>query len=370
MPETSHEFLIKFFKRYLPFTPTEEQITTFKTDLSLVSPYLMEAALVEIKKGSLGKAPQISSDWRPALFKVYNRKVAEHAQLFGVFHSFETAFRSTVAVSLEQHFQEKRWWRPVYDAMRANQRPRTVRLIGRVPISGNKANTIGEIIQAIDGERFQRDIVGHFGNGFQFVEACDLNHIARLIEDHWAVFAQRFERAAPPPATGVNRLSLDHFKQKFKIIREARNDVYHHKSVAQMTDVVLQAEDLLDYLDYSLKFVHTKIEEASPTKPRFSVDIGQRHRTWSLPADRFLLALTCIIEGHGLDHAVPVPSSERYIFLLERVLIDTQNYVSETLHPTHIATADAAFSKLGIKRASDRMDECARALLIQFRRPN
>jgi hypothetical protein len=273
MADTSVQFLVKFFRNYLPFTPTARQLDDFTSDLSLVSPYLMEAALVELKEGKLGRRPEVAADWRPALFKVYNRKVAEHAQLFGLFHSFETAFRSTVAVTLERHYRTPRWWRPIYDEMLRGIRARTVRQIGAVAISSDAAHSMGEIIFAIDGLQFQRNVVGRFGNGFQFVESCDLQHIARLIEDHWTVFAPRFVR-------GGVRLSLEHFKAKFRAVREARNDVYHHKSVARMTDVVFHAEDLLDYLNYSLNFVCDKISNASPAKPKFALVIEVRHRTW------------------------------------------------------------------------------------------
>jgi hypothetical protein len=131
MPDTSYDSLIKFFVNYLPFTPTAGQVDDFTRDLSLVSPYLMEASLVEIKEGKLGRQPECAADWRPAVFKVYNRKVAEHAQLFGMFHSFETAFRSTVAVTLEQHYQHKRWWRPIYDELRLGNKARPVHELER-----------------------------------------------------------------------------------------------------------------------------------------------------------------------------------------------------------------------------------------------
>lgn len=274
MPDTSYEFLTEFFRNYLPFTPTPPQVDDFQKDLALVSPYLMEAALVEIKEGKLGKKPECAADWRPMVFQVYNRKVAEHAQLFGLFHTFETAFRSTVAVTLEQHYQHARWWRKIYDELRLGHKARTVKQIGTKTVSSDTAHSIGEIIFAIDGDRFQRNQVGDFVNGFQFVEACELGHIARLIEDHWDVFSPRFVR-------GRNRLSLAHFKIKFKAVREARNDVYHHKSVARMKDVVNHAEDLLDYLDFSLNFVCTKISGVSPTKLKFSFAIEPRHRSWS-----------------------------------------------------------------------------------------
>src|SRR4051812_38521994 len=110
MTDTSHEFLTKFFREHLPFTPTPGQVAHFEADLSLVSPFLMEAALIEVKNGTLGNVLAYSpNQWRPAIFGVYNRKVAEHAQLFPIFHCFETAFRSKTAVTLEKHYQHKRW---------------------------------------------------------------------------------------------------------------------------------------------------------------------------------------------------------------------------------------------------------------------
>jgi hypothetical protein len=101
VPDISYEFLTKFFTRYLPFTPTESQISDFQADLALVSPFLMEASLVEVTSGTLGHVLVYRpNEWRSAIFQVYHRKVAEHARLFPIFHSFETAFRSTIAIAL------------------------------------------------------------------------------------------------------------------------------------------------------------------------------------------------------------------------------------------------------------------------------
>jgi hypothetical protein len=99
MPDISLEILSRFFEQHLPFCPTPSQADDFKRDLSLVSPFLMEAALMEVRAGSQGYRLKIRpNEWRAAIFTVYNRKVAEHAQLFPIFHSFEIAFRSTLAV--------------------------------------------------------------------------------------------------------------------------------------------------------------------------------------------------------------------------------------------------------------------------------
>ncbi|MEY9418048.1 hypothetical protein ABIF69_004490 [Bradyrhizobium japonicum] len=269
MTDCSYEFLTKFFSELLPFTPTADQISMFQSDLSLISPFLMEAALIEVRAGTKGYLLVYRpAEWRPAIFEVYNRKVAEHAQLFPVFHSFETAFRSTVAVTLERHYKHARWWRGVYEAILKGRLPKTVTQVGTVPLTKRSAFLIGKIIEGND-----MATVHKFTNGYEFVECCDLSHIGQLIVEHWTAFSPLFGRANPPYT------SAD-FLAKFDRVRNARNDVYHHKSVARMSNVVATAEELLDHLDFSLRFVFENISNAAPVKPSFSIATAPRHRTW------------------------------------------------------------------------------------------
>ncbi len=274
MPDTSYEFLTRFFQEHLPFLPTPNQIAAFEADLSLVSPFLMEAALIEVSAGTQGYLLIYRpNEWRPAIFKIYNRKVAEHAQLFPIFHSFETAFRSTVAITLEGHYQHSRWWRKIYEELRKGNQAKTVTAVGTVSINKRAAYRIGQIIFDLDGESFQRNVVGGLNNGYEFLECCDLGHIQQLIEEHWFLFAAKLANPSPP-------LTLNDFTAKFEKVRNARNDVYHHKSVARMADVVATAEDLLDRLNFCLDFVFTKISETKVSKPTFTVAAAPRHRTW------------------------------------------------------------------------------------------
>ena len=92
-------------------TPTPADIARFEADLAVVSPSLMKASPVELGMGRSCR-PVDAGEWRDAIYAIYNRKVAEHAQLFPVFQCFETAFRSTVAVTLEEHYWIPRWWGP------------------------------------------------------------------------------------------------------------------------------------------------------------------------------------------------------------------------------------------------------------------
>jgi hypothetical protein len=270
MTDISYQFLSDFFVNYIPFTPTAGQIALFQSDLALVSPYIMGAALKEVREGTLGKILIYRpNEWREKIFQVYNRKVAEHAQLFPIFHSFETAFRSTVTLTIEQHYRQPRWWMPIHAALRAGKDARNIGVIGTCPISRDAAHLIGRIIYAIEGDKLQRSIVSRCQNGYEFLECCDLSHISQLIDQHWKLFGPKF-----------SRMSRSAFAAKFTRVQDARNDVYHHKSVARMANVVSAAEELLDCLDFSLAFVYKKITHTTPVPPTFAKAIQPRHNTW------------------------------------------------------------------------------------------
>jgi len=269
VPDISMEILSRFFQQHLPFCPTPRQVDGFKADLSLVSPMLMEAALMEVRAGTRGyRVIHRPDEWRAAIFSVYNRKVAEHSQLFPIFHSFEIAFRSTVAVALEAHYQHKRWWRAIYNELQRGGRAKNISTIGPVPIGHRAAWRIGQIMREIDGVDLSGTSIAGLNNGYEFMDCCDLNHAKQLIEEHWSIFAPRF---AP--------LTLNDFSAKFDRVREARNKVYHHKSVARRTAVIAAAEELLDHLQFSLRFVYGKINGCRPQAPTFSRAIEPRHRT-------------------------------------------------------------------------------------------
>lgn len=272
MPDTAYEFLTKFFTEYLSFSPTPGQIATFQSDLSLVSPFLMEAALVEVAKGTQGYVLVYKpNEWRPAIFNVYNRKVAEHAQLFSVFHSFETAFRSTVAVTLEAYYDRVDWWGPNYLVLQNGKSHKDVEFIGkRSPIPVRTSFLIEKIIDTVED---RGKPVSAIKNGYEFLEYSTLSQIKRLVEEHWDVFAPLFSRKRPP-------LTRSAFSAKFDRVEDARNDVYHHKSVARMANVVSAAEELLDHLNFCLGFVFKKTQETKVSGPSFRITPAPRHRTW------------------------------------------------------------------------------------------
>jgi hypothetical protein len=272
MPTASQRVLLDFFQNHLPFTPTAGQVDQFERDLALVSPNLMRAAL---KEAHAGRAVQQGgfAERRAAIFRIYYRKVAEHAQLFPIFHTFETAFRSTVAVELETHYGKVDWWTPILVALRRGDQARSVPHIRGIPISKNAAHRIGQIIYSIEGESLGKNVLAGVTDGYAFAELCDLAHIGELIAEHWSVFTPRYFNQP-------RVMTLGDFTAKFRKVREARNDIYHHKSVARMSNVVASAEELLDKLGCSLDFAYEKVTAGNVTAPTFTIPRAGQFNLW------------------------------------------------------------------------------------------
>jgi hypothetical protein len=269
MLDACHRHLTDFFANYLPFTPTSRDIELFETDLRLVSPFIMKAALKEVASGTALRYRPIS-EWRKAIFKVYNRKVSEHAQLFPVFHSFETAFRSTVAVELEAFYQQSDWWMPVKKEMILSESSREeIQIHGRhIP-----RETVSLIKKLIGDIEYKDKIdVSTIADGYELLQLCSLNHIRELVIDHWSLFAARFIRR--------QQMSQKDFSAKFYRIMNARNDIYHRKSVAHLSNVVSTAEELLDSLNFSLRFATLEFATSTPKALQFKNPVLKLHNTW------------------------------------------------------------------------------------------
>lgn len=225
----------------------------------------MDASLREVaasQKLKYGRA----SDWRKALFEVYYRKVGEHAQLFSVFHCFETAFRSYAAVTLEGHYTLVRWWEPIGNELQKGLPAGGVTSIQGQLVSKDAAHAIGNAVQSlIDSNTYSA-----VRNGYEFAECCKLSHIGAIVLEHWPVFG--------PQLNAHRKLTKADFKAKFRRVREARNDVYHHKSFGGMRDVYETAEELLDCIDCSLAAFHQGVVGAPQNTPAFKVKAQPRHK--------------------------------------------------------------------------------------------
>jgi hypothetical protein len=90
------------------------------------------------------------------------------------------------------------------------------------------------------------------------------------VTEHWSIFAPLYFQGRRP-------MTRKEFSAKFLNVREARNDIYHHKSLARMNNVVFSAEELLDRIGCSLSFSYEKITGAAVSPPNFRIAKTQQY---------------------------------------------------------------------------------------------
>jgi hypothetical protein len=260
MPAASHRVLTRLFQQDLNFTPTMADIARFERDLAVVSPSLMRDALIELSQGK-SRRPAGAGQWRDAIYAIYNRKVAEHAQLFPVFHCFETAFRSRVAVTLEEHYRTAQWWAPAAGAIAGSANMNTVTRIGVIhPVMADRRRAIH--LMTADMIQWKLDVMT-FADGYELLEHSTLKQVKRLLSSHWPLFRHFFVNANGQPIMQAV------VEGKFERVNSARNSVYHHLSFSGMTDVYTTADELLACIGFRLPPVHRAIESATCAAPPY-----------------------------------------------------------------------------------------------------
>lgn len=246
----------------LPIAPDPAVVDRLRADLTVVSSGLLSGAIQELAATAKKKLPEVPDepDIRQAIFRVYNRKVAEHAQMFPMFHTLETAFRAKLAAELETHYGIQVWWEPTLkELMSSAGNAKAVRQIGVAAITQDTAYRIGKIVRAMLDKN--AGITG-FKTGVELLEACDFAHLMHLVEDHWSLFAGKFQYKGSP----VSKQTVIDLLER---VRVARNAVYHHQSFEGAPAVYEAADFLLRGLGVDLGKVHGAIAGARCKPPPY-----------------------------------------------------------------------------------------------------
>lgn len=242
------------FDKGLKFTPTSGQINAFAGDLRrLNAQYWYEALLSLVKSKRINGKIHHAGTLRQMAHRVYARKMAEASELGVLLGTFESAYRSTIAVSMEDHYGTQRWWRPVEEAMRQGLPLQSVVSINGRPVSRDFVETVSRLLLDIDGDR-NRLLTGRkllsCKTGYHLLGHSNLYHLQVLIEYQWTPVFNRPYFGRP----GRPGLTKGKFHEKFERVRKARNELFHHRPVAGKADVIRVAEELLDYIDVSARY--------------------------------------------------------------------------------------------------------------------
>lgn len=209
--------------------------------------------------------------------RIYNRKLAEQANLYTIFHIFESSFKMRLAAWMESHYESIRWWDPVYSAATMNNREsapyRFVKSINGKPITAGTARTIYNLLQGVDGQQFETPKSPDIDDGTRLFMRAKLSDVEELIFEQWTEFKVSIPARLPDGAP----LDENVFKSMFKRVRDARNDCYHHREVPKRQEIAKNAEHLLDVINVHLESKYSYASEYRLKPLTFTVPVNERH---------------------------------------------------------------------------------------------
>lgn len=265
---SSRAALLEQFRTRLGVTPTRIQLELFSADLARSSHELMGATLKELEHRVSRDAP--CANLRDLVIDTYRRKLAEQARLFPVFFLFETAFRSYSVARLESIYQTDEWWRPIHTALSVGTDVRKIKSLNGVNVSRATIRTVEHILTGPGGGGLRQ-----VASGYDLVASGTMAHVGQFIDQHWGHMVAALNPKHKSRPQG--RLTSQEFTGLFNRVRNARNDLFHHRSVSGQGRVIEIIEELLDLLDIHLGDTYRKIAASNVMPLGFKILIEPRH---------------------------------------------------------------------------------------------
>ncbi len=228
----------------------------FAADLARTSHELLLPALREMEARAATLPP--GRDMRDQTLAIFHRILAEQSRLFPLLFVFETAFRAYVAARLETIYATDDWWKPIEAEIVARRDPTALRTLHGVRVPRSMLRTVEHILR--DAASSGRHT---FSTGYDVVAAGTMAHVGRLIDQHWSEMVSAFNPAHRVRPQG--RMTSSEFKQNFTLVREARNDLYHHRVVPRQKRVVEVIEELISMLDLDASEIYAEIAASQLT---------------------------------------------------------------------------------------------------------
>ncbi len=254
---SSRQLHLDMFNTRLGRVPMRMESELFAADLARTSHELLEPALKEM--AAKAAISPLGRDLRDQALAVFHRKLAEQSRLFPLLFIFETAFRAYVAARLETIYSTDDWWKPIEAEILAQRDPMALSTLNGVRAPRPMLRTVEHILrEAATAGRHT------FSTGYDVVAAGTMAHVGRLIGQHWTEMASAFNPVHKSRPQG--RMTSFEFRQHFTLVREARNDLYHHRVVSRQKRVMEVIEELISMLDLDVGEVYADIV-AAPLGP-------------------------------------------------------------------------------------------------------
>jgi hypothetical protein len=170
------------------------------------------------------------------LMGVYNKLIREHQIMFLLLNIFESALRSKAAILISDHFStgQDDWWKNI------------------TLLDKNMVDPINKAVQQLH----KANIDLSTANTFDLFDTLTFGQLENIYKNYWGVLQTLFEEKSYRSHT-LPKITKQIFTHKIGFLRNARNDVAHHKPIDYSRrgkrDLIEDMELILRHLNFNLE---------------------------------------------------------------------------------------------------------------------
>lgn len=261
----------KLLGEYLTFTPRSRETDLLNADMRTLNPTLLRDAIREATETRRLRAVP-PTEQRQLLHQIYTRKIKEFSSLYPFVFAVENSLRSALAEHSAAKFGGMHWWTLIRDARDRGQTPHAFANIWTVPVS---LAFVKAVWRAFDNVTNPVHVQGMSGpdRTDEFYYCLSLGDLWGILSSDWTMTRGMFCSDAE---LGL-KFNRKTFEDTMRVIKEARNELYHSNPIKDRTKVVEACERLLNGLnvhlgDYDVDLAAAQYVRVPPTVVR-----GARH---------------------------------------------------------------------------------------------
>lgn len=256
---------------YLTFTPGCRDRELFDADMRSMNPALLADALREgiaLHK----RRVQPTQDQRRSIHQIYARKVKELSSLYPFIFAVENGLRSALADRSAAKFGRVDWWVLIRDARAIGLDHTSFPRIGTTTVNSGFVQAVFRAFETMTNPLHIHSIAGNERSD-EFYYTLSLGDLWTILRHDWEMTRTMF---CSDKELGM-KLTFTAFNDTMRVIKDARNDIYHSNPTSHRTQVVEACERLLNGLNVHLGDYDADIGAAQARRVPATVKRSARH---------------------------------------------------------------------------------------------
>jgi len=249
-----HVDVAELLGEFLMFTPHAADTDLFHADMLILNPVLLKDSIKECQATSnIDRKPGMAQ--RGEIHRVYARKAKELAALYPFIFSLENCLRHKAAAHYGKVFGIDTWWTLIRDKIKNDQNAddMPVNKTGRKRLKGVQVTPkfVAQLFRTfyVMSDKQLSTLQGDEDDLIDEYYMClSLGSLFHLIDADWNLARGMFVSDEDLGRT----LRKGDLTNWFKIIREARNELFHSRSIGDVAKVARACENTLDKLGFHL----------------------------------------------------------------------------------------------------------------------